>query len=378
MCLNRRVGSNPTFPTKILFLLSEVHMNLPEIPEFDQRAFETAKSRQDSLTKPPGSLGKLEEIAAKVAGMQRSESPSFDYRFGVVAAADHGVVANGVSAYPQAVTAQMVSNFLAGGAAINVLADEVGMELVIVDAGVASELLSDERIVRAAVARGTADFTQGAAMSRTNAESTLASGIELGKSLGQKGRTAIVPGEMGIGNTTAAAAITSVFTGVDARTVTGRGTGVNEETLRNKISAVEQAITVNKPDSHDGLDVLAKVGGYEIGFLTGLIIGAASQRSTLVIDGYISTSALLIAGSLSPNILNYAIVGHRSSEPGHRIALDYLGLAPLLELDMRLGEGTGGAIALKVIDLALALHNGMATFEEASVSGPSSSENQVS
>ncbi len=349
-------------------------MELPQIPEIDRASVTAAIARQDSLTKPQGSLGRLEEIAARIAGIQRSERPAIESRFAVVAAADHGVAAEGVSAYPQSVTAQMVANFLAGGAGINVLAKRAGVEVVVVDAGVVGELPDDPRIVRATVARGTANFTQGPAMSSGDAEAILDAGIDLGVALTRGGRAAVIPGEMGIGNTTAAAAVTSAITGALPAKTTGRGTGVDDASLRQKIGAVERAIEVNHPVSSDGLDVLSKVGGFEIGFLAGLMIGAASERAVIVLDGYISTSAALIAAALESRVKDYLIVGHRSVEPGHGIALAHLGLEPLLDLDMRLGEGTGGVLALGVVDAALDLHNGMATFAEASVSGPANSD----
>ncbi len=345
-------------------------MKLTGLPEIDRSAADAARARQNTLTKPAGSLGRLEEIAIKIAGIQATERPGFESRFAVVTAADHGVAADGVSAYPQSVTAQMVANFLAGGAGINVLAEQAGVEVVVVDAGVAGDLLSDDRIRRVAPARGTANFTQGPAMTASEAEVIVRSGIELGAKLSESSKTAVVPGEMGIGNTTAAAAITAVMTGSQPAKVTGRGTGVDDTSLALKISAVEAAIEVNKPSSSDGLDVLAKVGGFEIGFLAGLMIGAASGRGVIVLDGYISTSAALIAASLEPDVREFMFAGHRSVEPGHAIALAHLGLEPLLDLEMRLGEGTGGVLALSVVESALALHNRMATFAEARVSGP--------
>ncbi len=345
-------------------------MKLPVIPGIDRAVFDAARARQDKLTKPQGSLGRLEDIAVQVSGIQGSTRPGFDRRYAVIAAADHGVAEEGVSAYPQSVTGQMMANFLAGGAAINVLAGVAGMEVVIVDAGVASELPADDRIRRVGPAKGTANFTQGPAMSQEQAEAIVETGATLGASLTRDGRAVVVPGEMGIGNTTAAAAITAMVTGAQPRKVTGRGTGVDEASLNLKIAAIERAIQVNQPTAKDGMDVLASIGGFEIGFLAGLMIGTASERGVVVLDGYISTSAALIAANLDRQVVQFMIAGHSSVEPGHSIALAHLGLEPLLDLGMRLGEGTGAALALAVVDAALALHNGMATFEEASVSGP--------
>lgn len=349
-------------------------MNLPDIPDIDRAAIDAARARQNTLTKPQGSLGRLEEIAVKIAGIQGTDRPRIDARYAVVAAADHGVVAEGVSAYPQSVTAQMVLNFIANGAGINVLARRADVKVIVVDAGVASDLPDDSRIRRVATAKGSANFTLGPAMSRADAEAIVAAGVELGAELASGGHAIIVPGEMGIGNTTAAAAITSVITGSQPAITTGRGTGVDDASLARKISVIERAINVNKPVSTDGLDVLSKVGGYEIGFLAGLMLGAASRRGTVVLDGYISTSAALVATTLDDRVKAFLIAGHRSVEPGHSIALEYLGLEPLLDLDMRLGEGTGGVLALTIIDAALALHDKMATFDEASVNGPSELE----
>lgn len=346
-------------------------MNLPDIPEIDRAAVEAAQAHQDTLTKPRGSLGRLEEIATRIAGIQKSSKPQLVGRHAVVAAADHGVTAEGISAFPQSVTSQMVANFVAGGAGINVLAKQANVDVIVVDAGVASDLPEDDRIRKVGTARGTANFTQGPAMSRTETEEIVEAGINLGAELADNGRTAVIPGEMGIGNTTVAAAITVAITGAQPELVTGRGTGVDDASLVHKISVVERAISVNHPVSTNGLDVLSKVGGFEIGFLTGLMIGTASHRGIVVLDGYISTSAALIATLIDERVKAFLFAGHCSVEPGHSIALAHLGLEPLLDLDMRLGEGTGGVLALTVIDAALALHNRMATFDQASVSGPS-------
>ncbi len=346
-------------------------MKLPVIPPFDTNASQEALGRQNTLTKPVGSLGRLEQIAAKLAGMQSRALPRIDKKVVVVAAADHGVAEEGVSAYPQSVTAQMVANFLDGGAAISVLADSLGAELIIVDAGVASDLPNNSRLQRHGLARGSANFARGPAMSRVQAEEIFSRGVVTGESIAATGNTAVVPGEMGIGNTTAAATVTSSIVGVDPEIVTGRGTGIDDAALKGKIAAVNQALQVNAPNGSDPIDVLAKVGGYEIGFLAGLMIGAASKRALIVLDGYISTSAALIANGVDDVVARYLIAGHRSVEPGHVLALEHLSLEPILDLEMRLGEGTGGVLALGVIESALALHAGMATFEEASVSSRS-------
>jgi nicotinate-nucleotide--dimethylbenzimidazole phosphoribosyltransferase len=346
-----------------------MHISLPEIPALNSLARAKAEARQSSLTKPPGSLGRLEEVACAIAAMQGEAVPAFSRRAIVVAAADHGVTAEGVSAYPSEVTAQMVLNFLSGGAAINALARQAGAEVIVADAGVAHDLPASGSLVRAALTKGTANMAHGPAMPLEHAARIVERGAELGASLGERGRALVGFGEMGIGNTTAASAITAVMTGMSASDVTGRGTGIDDERLRHKVSVVERAIAVNKPNHADALDVLAKVGGYEIGYLAGVMIGVASVRGTLTLDGYISTSAALIAAGIAPATRDYMIAGHRSVEPGHRHALALLGLDPLLDLGMRLGEGTGAALAMQVIESALAAHREMATFGEAGVSG---------
>lgn len=343
-------------------------LSLPEIPPVSESASDAAKSRQSMLTKPPGSLGRLEEIALRVASMQDAVTPSFHHRSIVIAAADHGVTEEGVSAYPGEVTAQMVVNFLTGGAAINALARQANAEVSVVDAGVASDLPDSDHLMRVGLARGTANMTVGPAMPTDHAVSIIKSGAEFGASIGRTGRALVGFGEMGIGNTTAASALTAVITASAPGVVTGRGTGIDDRSLRHKITVIEKAIDVNRHDPGDPVDTLAKVGGYEIGFLAGVMIGVASSRGTLVIDGFISTSAALIAAKLIPGIREYMIAGHRSVEPGHTRSLDHLGLEPLLDLGMRLGEGAGAALAMQVIESALATHREMATFGEAGVS----------
>jgi len=340
-----------------------------DIPAVDGVAIEAATARQNSLTKPQGSLGRLEDLAVQLAGIQATERPNVDRKWIIVAAGDHGVTAQGVSAFPAEVTPQMVANFLGGGAAINVLSRMVGAEVMIVDCGVAGEIPGPtDALVRRSQGRGTADFTAGPAMSLEQADAAIDAGVAIAGELAEKGAQLIAPGEMGIGNSTSAAAITAVMTGADVSTVAGRGTGIDDEGLERKIDAINRGIARNKPSSEDPRGVLSAVGGFEIGFIAGLMLGAASHRIAIVLDGYIATSAALIAAQIDPAVTGYMIGGHRSVEPGHTIALDHLGLRPLLELDMRLGEGSGAALAMSIIDAAVNLHNGMATFAEASVS----------
>lgn len=327
-----------------------------------------AIERQAQLTKPPGSLGRLEDLATRIARMTADPRPRLKQRVIVVAAADHGVTAQGVSAYPSAVTGQMVANFLAGGAAINVLADHAGARVRVVDAGVASDTGDDRRLEAVRLGRGTADITAGPAMTRGAAERALAAGIALvDDERESQGLDLIGCGEMGIGNTTSAAAIIAAITGRPAAAITGRGTGIDDETHIRKIAAIESALRVNEPDLGDGVGLLATVGGFEIGVLAGVYLGAAARRVPALVDGVISGSAALIATAIAPEVRGYLIASHRSPEPGHTATLEVLELEPLLELDLRLGEGTGAALGMTLCVAACRLLDEMATFEEAGV-----------
>ena len=329
---------------------------------------EAAELRQSNLTKPPGSLGRLEELSVRLAGIFRTPRPRPRGKTLVVAAADHGVVAQGVTAYPQEVTAQMVLNFLSGGAAVSVMAKRAGVELVIVDAGVAEPLSHHPTLRSVSAGRGTLDMTRGPAMSREQAEACVVAGVRLATDAADRGADIIGTGDMGIGNTTASSAITASITGRTPDETTGRGTGRNDTEMRHKIGIVERALAVNRPDPTDGLDVLAKVGGFEIGVLAGVVLGAALARRVAMLDGFISGAAALIAHSLAPHARDYMVAGHVSAEAGHRIVLSHLGLRPLLDLDMRLGEGTGAVLAMGVVEAAAACLADMATFAEAGVS----------
>jgi len=333
-------------------------------PEWRARAV----ARLNSLTKPLGSLGRLEEIAARLVAIREEERPRCTRKVIFTLAADHGVTDEGVSAYPKAVTTQMVLNFLAGGAAINVLSRHGGIEVVVVDIGVDGDFGEVTGLVRAKVCRGTRNMAREPAMSKAELDSALGIGIELAALAQNQGHTLIGTGEMGIGNTTAASAITCALTGRPVAQVTGRGTGLDEPGLKRKIEVIERALAVNRPDPSDPLDLLRKVGGLEIAGLTGLIIGAASRRIPVVIDGFISTSAAAIACSLEPKVRQFLFAGHRSSEPGHAALLEFIGETPLLDLQMRLGEGTGAALAMTLIEAAAKLYDEMATFSSAGVS----------
>ena len=330
---------------------------------------ERAWARLDSLTKPPRSLGVLEDLAARVAVLQRTDRPRIDRRAIVLMAGDHGVTAEGVSPYPSEVTAQMVANFAAGGAAINQLARHAGARVVVVDVGVASPLPGRaEGVVSARVADGTANMAVGPAMTREQAAQAVMTGVEMVTDLFSEGLDIVGTGEMGIGNSTAAAAVTAALTGTDPADVVGPGTGLDDEGVRHKAHVVRRALAVNTPDPTDALDVLAKVGGLELAGIAGTVIGAAALGVPVVSDGYISGAATLAAVRLAPAALPWVFASHRSAEPGHAVVLEALGLRPVLDLDMRLGEGTGAALAIEVIDAACCVMSGMATFAEASVS----------
>ncbi len=334
----------------------------------DPEAMGAAERRQGRLTKPPGSLGRLEALSVRLAGIFGTDRPAPRGKTVVVAAADHGVVAQGVTGYPQEVTAQMVLNFLAGGAAINAMARTAGVGLVVVDAGVATPLPDHPDLTVLGIGRGTADITAGPAMTRERAEACVQAGIELALEAAESGADMIGAGDMGIGNTTASSAIAAVLTGRPPSETTGRGTGRSDVELAHKTGVVERALDVNRPDPADGLDVLARVGGFEIGVLAGVVLGGALARRVVVLDGFISGAACLVAHSLCPNARHYVVAAHLSAEAGHRAVLSHLGLRPLLDLDMRLGEGTGAVLAMGLVEAAAACLADMATFDEAGVS----------
>jgi len=342
-----------------------------EIRPLDATAMRAARERQEQLTKPSGSLGRLEELAIKLAGITGKERPRFPRKAVIVLAADHGVAAAGVSAYPQAVTGQMVLNFLAGGAAINVLARRAGARVVVADLGVASELPDHPRLLRRKVAKGTRNLAEGPAMTAEEALGAIAAGIDIVEAEIQEGLDLVAIGEMGIGNTTAASAIVAVITGRSVADVTGRGTGVDDQTWARKVKVIEHALSLNRPNPADPLDVLAKVGGFEIAGLVGVTLGAAAHRVPVIVDGFISTAAALLATELCPPVRDYLIAAHNSVEIGHRIVLERLELLPLLNLNLRLGEGTGAAMAMHLVEDAVAVLDEMATFTEAGVSGRS-------
>ncbi len=345
-----------------------IDQTIAAIGPLDQEAMSAARARQDTLTKPLGSLGRLEELSVTLAGIFGEAIPQIRRKTVILAAADHGVVAEGVSAYPQDVTPAMVLNFLHGGAAINVLARHAGADIVILDVGVASMLEPHPVLRSVKVGNGTANMANGPAMSREQAIQCLETGIETAREQIAEGADLIGCGDMGIGNTTPSSAITAVLSGTDSSVTTGRGTGLEDDALAHKVEVVQRAIEVNQPDPGDGLDILAKVGGFEIGVLAGAMLATAAGRRPVVVDGFISGAAALVAWSLAPEARHYFIASHQSVEPGHRVGLDTMGLSPLLDMGMRLGEGTGAALAMHIVEAAAKCLSEMATFAEAGVS----------
>jgi nicotinate-nucleotide--dimethylbenzimidazole phosphoribosyltransferase len=338
------------------------------IKPLDKKAMAEAKSRQDRLTKPQGSLGRLEELSIQLAGIQGKPVPQIKHKAIITMAGDHGVVAEKIGNWPQEVTAQMVNNFLGGGAGINVLARHAGARLIVVDIGVATELKLDPRLSSRKIAPGTQNMAQGPAMTTKQAEKARETGIEIMNAEVAKRLDIIGTGDMGIGNTTASSAICAVLTGRPVAEVTGRGTGLSDEQLKHKIEVIEKALAVNCPDPKQPLDVLAKVGGFEIGGLIGVMLAAAAHRIPVVIDGFISGAAALIATAMVPGLKGYLIAAHVSAEAGHPIILNYLRLEPLLNLGMRLGEGTGAALGILLAEAAARILAEMSTFDEAGVS----------
>ncbi|WP_017583525.1 nicotinate-nucleotide--dimethylbenzimidazole phosphoribosyltransferase [Nocardiopsis valliformis] len=339
------------------------------IGALNARAVEEARDRQDRMTKPQGSLGILEEVSVQLAGLAGECPPPVPEPAAVaVFAGDHGVYAQGVTAWPQEVTAQMVQNFLDGGAVVNAFAEQVGAEVTVIDVGVVGDLPKGSGLLPRKVARGTADFTQGPAMTRDQALQALEGGIEIARDLVSAGNRCLITGDMGIGNTTPAAALVCAFTGADPSVATGRGTGIDDATYERKVEVVRQALKANPVDPEDPIGTLAALGGLEHAALAGFILGGAALRVPVLLDGVIAGSAALAAAAISPESLSACFAGHRSAEPGHAVALEHLGLTPLVDLEMRLGEGSGALLALPLLQgSARALRN-VATFDTAGVS----------
>lgn len=339
---------------------------IKQIFPLDRAAERAAREHLASLTKPPGSLGKLEELARRIAVIQGEVPPRLGRKLLFVFAADHGITQEGVSAYPKEVTAQMTYNFLSGGAAINVLAHHYGIDTVIVDVGVDYAFAAPAKLRDCKIRRGTANFTRGPAMTRAEALRSVELGIDLVREAA--GNVFLLgAGDMGIGNTSSAAAILCALTSVSPAQVVGRGTGIDDATLARKIAAIERGIEINRPDPADPLDVLTKVGGLEIGAIAGVILGAAAHRLPMVLDGFISGAAALLAQRLCPHTRDILFASHLSAEMGHRLLLDELNLAPVLNLQMRLGEGTGACLLMGLIEASVKIMGEMATFESAGV-----------
>lgn len=369
---------------------------LPNVEAIETAFYKRAQKRLDSLTKPQGSLGRLEEFAKRLVAITEDLMPVLDKKVIFTFSGDHGVADERVSAFPKEVTRQMVLNFLNGGAGINVLARHAGAEVVVIDIGVDFNFgnikggpTNAKKIVGAGLAlpndnkfenvigtnfistkvvSGTKNMRKGPAMTRQEAERCINVGIELADEYARKGYQIFGTGDMGIGNTTPSSAIAAVLTGKSVSEVTGRGTGIGDEALKNKVEVIEDAIALNKPDSKDPVDVLSKVGGAEIGGIAGLILGAASNRIPVVIDGFISTAGALVAYCIEPKTKDYMFAAHNSVEIGHKVMLEKMGLRPILDLDLRLGEGTGAALAMLIIEAGLKIYKEMATFGETGVS----------
>ncbi len=345
---------------------------IKRIGPVDKKLKVEAQKRLDNLTKPQDSLGRLEELAKKVVGITGEKNPSFKNKVIFTMAGDHGVVKEGVSAFPQEVTPQMVYNFIRGGAGINVLARHIGARVIVVDMGVATKIQNAkfkmQNVIDKKIGYGTKNMAKGPAMTREEAIESIEAGIEVFEEEYKKGIDILGLGDMGIGNTTPSSAVTAVITGRPVEEVTGRGTGINDGIFENKIKVIKRAIKLNRPNPKDPIDVLAKVGGFEIGGLAGSFLAAAAHRIPVVTDGFIVTAGALIAFELEPKVKDYIFASHSSVEVGHKAILERMRLRPLLDLDMRLGEGTGACLGISLIEVGVKVLTEMATFESAEVS----------
>ncbi|MBW2306823.1 MAG: nicotinate-nucleotide--dimethylbenzimidazole phosphoribosyltransferase [Deltaproteobacteria bacterium] len=348
--------------------MDKINHTMAGIAPLNEKAMAEAEMRQDNLTKPQGSLGQLESLSIQLAGIKENPRPRIIHKAIFTLAGDHGVIQEGVSAYPSEVTSQMVSNFLRGGAGINILARHVGARVVVADMGVASVFEPHPHLKNKKVAMGTHNMMKKPAMSREEAIRSIEAGIDLVEEELPKGIDILGTGDMGIGNTTTSSAITAVFTGAEVSTVTGFGTGLDDEGWKRKVEVIQKTLETNRPDPKNPIDVLSKVGGLEIGGIAGVILAGARYRIPVVIDGFISGAAALIATSLSPYVKPYLIASHQSAEIGHKLLLEFLGLKPLLDLELRLGEGTGAALGIFLAEASLKILDEMTTFSEAGVS----------
>ncbi|MDD2365691.1 MAG: nicotinate-nucleotide--dimethylbenzimidazole phosphoribosyltransferase [Desulfuromonadaceae bacterium] len=345
-----------------------INETISRIKPVDKEKLEQAQRRLDNKTKPQGSLGRLEEFARRIVAISGVQDPDVSKKIIFTFAGDHGVTVEGVSLFPREVTPQMVLNFLSGGAGINVLSRHVGAEVRVVDVGVDYDFEGMSGLIHKKVARGTKNFSKGPAMSREQMVAALTVGIELADQCRADGVGLVGTGEMGIGNTTPSSAIIAAISGKTVAEVTHRGTGIGDAALVNKIRVIELGLALNKPDSKDPLDVLEKVGGFEIAAITGLVLGCAANSIPVVIDGFISTAGALIASELHPCVREYVFAAHQSVEIGHAFMLERIGAEPILDLKFRLGEGTGAALAMTLIESGVKILKEMATFEQAGVS----------
>lgn len=347
--------------------MSKLKETIGSIAPVDSELLARAQERLDMLTKPKDSLGRLEEFARQVVGITGNLRPVIKRKVIFTFAGDHGVADEGVSAFPKEVTPQMVFNFLRGGAGVNVLARHSGAEVVVVDVGVDYDFGDLDGLIGRKVVSGTGNMRKGPAMSRLEAERCIEVGIDLAREYASAG-VVFGTGEMGIANTTPSSAIIAAFSGADVETVTGKGTGVDDSVFRHKVKVIEDALRINSVDPKDPLDVLSKVGGAEIAAITGLILGAASRRVPVVVDGFISTAGALVAYELNHAVRDYIFASHNSVEKGHRVMLERMRLRPFVDLDLRLGEGTGAAIGISLVEAGIKIYNEMATFGDAGVS----------
>ena len=349
------------------YMFTMLESALNEIKPVSHAWLEKAKQRLDNLTKPRDSLGRLEEIAARVVAIRENESPSIEKKDVFIFAGDHGVTSEGVSAYPQEVTGLMVRNFLAGGAAINALAHSAGASVSVIDIGMMEDLENAEGLIKKNVKRGTGNVAKGPAMTHEQAEMGICVGIEVAEEACKRGASIIATGEMGIGNTTPSSAILSALLPAEVIDVTGRGTGLDDEGLRHKIKVIEKALKVNRTSLGDPISTLAAIGGLEIAGICGMCLACAARRVVVIVDGFISSAGALVAMRLNPAVKDYLFFSHKSVEKGHGAFFDKEGLHPILDLGLRLGEGTGAALAIHIIESSLKVYNEMATFEEVGI-----------
>ncbi len=348
--------------------MDKLDSTLARITRVSPEFMEMAEKELDGKTKPKGSLGRLEELARQMAAIQKSMKPRCEKKAIYVFAGDHGVTEEGISAFPREVTPQMVMNFLDGGAGVNVLARHAGADVHVVDVGVDYDFGEIPGLIQRKIARGTANFTKGPAMSMDETIAAIITGIELADECAEKGVQLAGTGDMGIGNTTPSSAIIAAFSGIPARELTHKGSGISDDALERKIKVIEKGIEINLPDPRDPLDILSKVGGFEIAAIAGFVLGCAANSVAVVMDGFISTAGGLVASELHPNVRDYIFAAHRSVERGHSYMLERISVKPLLDLELRLGEGTGSALAMTLVEAGVKVIREMATFEQAGVS----------